>query len=208
MLLRSIFFMGLMNYGEACLYEFITSHLKRKLPISNNLNFFLWLLVDEYYILTHKCILQLVGSNICVKLITNIDYFLLWFIYSAECNRLSGYPCSANTVRWCCVKFEARHLRKMVAALRDSLMRRILGIFHQVKMTDSLNPQKELFCDRLYIAAAVLDPNQKLLWVDHDVHVSHPDSFEDDDDPNRIANVKTALKGNLLMFRCTKNLEY
>ena len=106
------------------------------------------------------------------------------------------------------VKFEARHLRKMVAALRDSLMRRFLGIFQRVKMAVSLNPQKEPFCDRLYAAAAVLDPNQKLLWVDHDVHVSDPDSFEDDDDPNKIANVKTALKGNLLMCRCTKNLEY
>ena len=73
-------------------------------------------------------------------------------------------------------------------------------------MAVSLKPQKELFCDWLYIAAAVLDPNQKLLWVDHEVHVSDPDSF-DDDDPNEIANVKTALKGNLLMCRCTKNLE-
>ena len=106
------------------------------------------------------------------------------------------------------VKFEAKHLRKMVAALRDSLMRRLLGVFNQVKMAVSLNPQKERFCNRLYVAAAVLDPNQKLLWVDHDVHVSDSDSFEDDDDPSEKANVKTVLKGNLFMCRCTKNLEY
>ena len=46
------------------------------------------------------------------------------------------------------------------------------------------------------VAAIVLDPDQKLLWVDHDVHVSDPDSFEDDDDFNERANFKTALKSN------------
>ena len=58
------------------------------------------------------------------------------------------------------------------------------------------------------VAAAVLGPGQKLRWVGHDVHVSDPDSFKGDDDPNERAIVQTALKSNLLMCRFTKYLEY
>ena len=47
------------------------------------------------------------------------------------------------------------------------------------------------------VAAAVLGPGHKLRWVGHDVHVSDPNSFKDDDDPNERAIVQTALKSNL-----------
>lgn len=86
-----------MNYGEASFYEFIKNNVKRKL--SNNFNFFLWRLVDVYYILPINVSFGMLDQ---IKLITNVDYLQLWFIYSAECNCLSGYPCCANTVRWCC----------------------------------------------------------------------------------------------------------
>lgn len=93
-------------------------------------------------------------------------------------------------------KFEAKHLRKMVAALRDSLRKRFLGIFQELKMEYSVDPSRGPFCDRIYITAAVLDPNQKLMWVDNDVHISNPDSLDDvDDDPGQIDLLKAGIKG-------------
>lgn len=85
----------------------------------------------------------------------------------------------------------------MVHALRDSLMKRFLGIFTRVNMGTSFSavPSKDPFSDRVYAAAAVLDPNQKLLWVAEEVHI-RTDLDADEDDQNELEAVKNSLTGD------------
>lgn len=79
---------------------------------------------------------------------------------------------------------KVRYLRKMLVTLRDFLKRRFLGIFIRVEMAYSDLPNKQPFYSRAYFAAALLDPNLKLSWIDLDVKVLADDA---DMDPTEAA---------------------
>lgn len=85
----------------------------------------------------------------------------------------------------------ATHLRKMAVKLRDSLKSRFLGVYHRVKMAHSFDLAKTPFLNQVYLAAAVLDPNNGgLTWVDVDVIVA------DEDESDEIReDVKKEIKG-------------
>lgn len=80
----------------------------------------------------------------------------------------------------------AKFLRKMLVALRDSLKRRFLGIFVRCKMAFSVSPAKEGFYNKVYLAAALLDPNL-------DVQVES-DNLEEDHEQAESSEHKEALK--------------
>lgn len=86
-----------------------------------------------------------------------------------------------------------RHLRKMLMALRDSLRRRFIGIFVNVNMAVSHSPSSEPFHNRVYMVAALLDPNIKLAWVDIEVKVLS-DSIDEEVDEREVNDQKEGLK--------------
>ena len=60
-----------------------------------------------------------------------------------------------------------KYLRKLAVTLRDELMSRFEGVFVRVKLAiRPVNTTKLPFYDRVYIAAAILDPYIKLAWLD------------------------------------------
>ena len=56
---------------------------------------------------------------------------------------------------------DVKFLRKLLLTLRDRLKNRFAGIFVNVKMAFSVDISKEAFSSKVYLAAAVLDPNLK-----------------------------------------------
>lgn len=86
-----------------------------------------------------------------------------------------------------------RYLRRMLHALRDSLMTRFLGVFVRVRMGTAVNPSKQPFHNRVYMCAALLDPNLKLNWIDMEVEVLS-DNIDLDVDDMESAEVKKDIK--------------
>ena len=81
----------------------------------------------------------------------------------------------------------AHHLRRLASKLRDSLMTRFLGVFFRVNMGYTDTPEKAPFHHRIYCAAAVLDPNIKLFWIDEEI-----------DDDEEKPQLKRDMQGILL----------
>ena len=89
-----------------------------------------------------------------------------------------------------------KYLRKMLLALRDSLKRRFLGIFVRCRMAVSMAPEMEGFHHKVYLVAALLDPNTKLAWVDLDVNFQS-DLLEDELEQADVCERKDALKRDI-----------
>lgn len=88
---------------------------------------------------------------------------------------------------------KVKHMRKLATSLRDSLNARFLGIFTAMKMAYSLTPDKDPFSSKVYLVAAILDPNVKLEMVD--------DTDIDDLDKDLL---KSELKSKLMALIDTK----
>ena len=74
-------------------------------------------------------------------------------------------------------------------ALRDSFIKRFVGVFARVGMAYADDLDKAPFGSKLYFLAAMLDPNYKLFWID-DLVVSRD---EEEDDTVLKATAKAQL---------------
>ena len=70
------------------------------------------------------------------------------------------------------LKLQVSFLMGLVTSLQDSLKKRFLGIFINVKMAQSQTGSTAPFSDPVYLKAAALDPAFSLMWVEHHVLVS------------------------------------
>ena len=70
-------------------------------------------------------------------------------------------------------------------------------------MAFSINPEKESFYHKVYLTAALLDPNTKLTWVDLDVQFMS-DSLEEELSKAEVSeqrdSLKREIKGNNSVF--------
>ena len=66
-------------------------------------------------------------------------------------------------------KQEACYCKSLVAALSRSIMKRFKGIFVSCQMASSTAVHEEPFSHKVYLLAAVLDPQFCMDWVDEDV---------------------------------------
>ena len=89
---------------------------------------------------------------------------------------------------------KAKYLRRMAAKLRDSLKSRFGGIFEHLKMAYSATPEREPFNNKVYLVAAVLDPNLKLFWVED---IKTDDEVEDETEAKHV--IKQKLEGKCPM---------
>ena len=77
---------------------------------------------------------------------------------------------------------ECKFLRKLLKTLRDRIKYRCAGIFVNLKMSFSVDPSKDAFNSKVYLAAAILDPNLKLHWLE-DVNIPTDPEYDEDSDP-------------------------
>ena len=89
---------------------------------------------------------------------------------------------------------DVKFLRKLLLTLRDRLKNRFAGVFVNVKMAFSVDISKEAFSSKVYLAAALLDPNLKLQWLD-DVHIPSDDLDDDDEDLPAKEDLRQELTG-------------
>lgn len=82
----------------------------------------------------------------------------------------------------------AVYLRKFAGTLRDSLRKRFQGIFVKLKMANCFG-RIEGFNSNVFIAATVLDPNFKLLWLD-DIDINFVEDKE-----KMILELKEEIEG-------------
>ena len=101
---------------------------------------------------------------------------------------------------------DVKFLRKLLLTLRDRLKNRFAGIFVNVKMAFSVDISKEAFSSKVYLAAAVLDPNLKLQWLD-DVHIPSDDLDDDDEDLPAKEDLRQELTGMFFLGLCTLHAE-
>ena len=73
---------------------------------------------------------------------------------------------------------DVKFLRKLLTTLRD----RINYIFVNLKMSFSVDPSKDAFNSKVYLAAAILDPNLKLNWLE-DVNIPTDPEYDEHSDP-------------------------
>ena len=66
-------------------------------------------------------------------------------------------------------KQEPRYCKFLVTALSRSIMKRFKSIFVSSQMASSTAVHEELFSHKVYLLAAVLDPQFCMDWVDEDV---------------------------------------
>lgn len=94
------------------------------------------------------------------------------------------------------------YLRNMGRVLRDRLISRFRGIFYRVGLANSLNPVNEPYYSKVYFAAAIMDPNFKLSWID-DLHYTVDLLMQDDSvsEQHKRECVQANLKGTLEQYR-------
>ena len=74
---------------------------------------------------------------------------------------------------------DVKFLRKLLTTLRDRIKYRFAGIFVNLKMSFTADPSKDAFNSKVYLAAAILDPNLKLHWLE-DVNIPTDPEYDED----------------------------